>query len=165
MNTTLNSTEHSSEESMNNQESTIDIYLSKLIQHKLLVNDHLDLSIAEMRLFQLVNLRESLVTSIHEIVKKSISRNEILSRMRTQSLKDIEDMDTMLDLFKVEYKSYYIEEHETNKAFRFLRMDLIHPDTNQRFLKILSNLVRSKNEADLNHSVNKKICLSLYKWF
>ena len=36
----------------------------------------------------------------------------------------------MLDAFKVEYKSYYITEHETDKAHRFLKIVLAANDSN-----------------------------------
>jgi len=112
-------------------------YGKKLAEKGYLIMDHIDLSICAVRLHQYKKLRTFLNTQIwmSKIIANrsmSIDKQKLLIELRSLAMKHTENLNDLLDLFKLEYKSYYITEHETEKAFNYLRIVMTKFDANNK---------------------------------
>ena len=90
-----------------------------------MTNSIVTLHLGQAKIHQINQLKQLLLKEIEDNKKDNFNNDEFINLIRDIMLKHTEELDELLNLFKIVYKANFIEEIETNKVHIYFDSELL----------------------------------------
>jgi hypothetical protein len=103
----------------------MDEYLCLLDEKVYYDEQYCNIALGQVKIHQIKQLKQFLLKGVEDNKKGNFNNDEFINLIRDMMLKQTEELDELLDLFKIVYKANFIEENETNKVHIYFDSELL----------------------------------------
>ena len=124
-------------------------YLQLLGENECYDHQFCYIALGQVKMHQIKQLAQLLLKGIEANRNGKLNNTEFINSIRDMMLKHAEELDELLDLYKIVYKSNYIDENETNKAHIHFESELLKREAKTNINILVEYICKLKIEVKI----------------